>query len=75
MIETVKELLGKQLHIDPAAIDDDASILEDLGADSLEVVEMLMTIEDKFGIVVPDEDVPELRTVRSVAEYLQKNAE
>ena len=75
MIETVKELLGKQLHMDPASIDDDASILDDLGADSLEVVEMLMTIEDKFGIIVPDEDVPELRTVRSVAEYLQKNAE
>ena len=75
MIETVKELLGKQLHIDPADIDDDASILDDLGADSLEVVEMLMTIEDKFGIIVPDEDVTELRTVRGVAEYLQKNAE
>ena len=75
MIETVKELLGKQLNIDPNSIDDDASILDDLGADSLEVVEMLMTIEDKFGIIVPDEDVPELKTVRSVAEYLQKNAE
>ena len=75
MIETVKELLGKQLNIDPASIDDDADILEDLGADSLEVVEMLMTIEDKFGVIVPDEDVPELKTVRAVAEYLQKNAE
>ncbi|MBP5288469.1 MAG: acyl carrier protein [Clostridia bacterium] len=75
MIETVKELLSKQLNIDVNSIDDDASILDDLGADSLEVVEMLMTIEDKFGIIVPDEDVPELKTVRSVAEYLQKNAE
>ena len=75
MIEKVKELLGKQLHMDPATIDDDASILDDLGADSLEVVEMLMTIEEEFGINVPDEDVPELRTVRSVAEYLQRNAE
>ena len=74
MIETVKELLGKQLRIDPDTIDDDADILEDLGADSLEVVEMLMTIEDRFGIVVPDEDVPELKTVRSVADYLERNA-
>lgn len=74
MIETVKELLGKQLHMEPSSIDDDADILDDLGADSLEVVEMLMTIEDKFGIIVPDEDVPDLRTVRDVAEYLQKNA-
>ena len=49
-LHRLKELLGKQLNIDPASIDDDADILEDLGADSLEVVEMLMTIEDKFGI-------------------------
>ena len=74
MIDTVKELLGKQLRLDPATIEDDASILDDLGADSLEVVEMLMTIEDKFGIIVPDEDVPLLKTVRGVADYLEKNA-
>ena len=73
MIEKVKELLGKQLNIDPAAIDDDADILDDLGADSLEVVEMLMTIESEFGLVVPDEDVPELKTVRAVADYIQNN--
>ena len=73
MIEKVKELLGKQLAIDPATIDDDADILDDLGADSLEVVEMLMTIEAEFGIVVPDDDVPELKTVRAVADYIQNN--
>ena len=73
MIEKVKDLLGKQLNIDPATIDDDADILDDLGADSLEVVEMLMTIESEFGLVVPDEDVPELKTVRAVAEYIQAN--
>lgn len=73
MIEKVKDLLGRQLNLDPASIDDDADILEDLGADSLEVVEMLMTIESEFGIVVPDDDVPELKTVRAVAEYIQNN--
>ncbi len=73
MIEKVKDLLGKQLAIDPATIDDDADILDDLGADSLEVVEMLMTIESEFGIVVPDDDVPELKTVRAVADYIQNN--
>ena len=49
MIEKVKDLLAKQLRLDVATIDDDASILDDLGADSLEVVEMLMTLESEFG--------------------------
>ena len=73
MIEKVKELLAKQLRLDVATIDDDADILDDLGGDSLEVVEMLMTLESEFGIVVPDEDVIKLKTVRSVAEYIEAN--
>ena len=73
MIEKVKEMLAKQLRLDPDTIEDDANILDDLGADSLEVVEMLMTLESEFGIVVPDEDMLELKTVRAVAEYIEKN--
>ena len=74
MIERVKELLAKQLRLDVSTIDDDADILDDLGGDSLEVVEMLMTLESEFGIVVPDEDVIKLKTVRSVAEYIEAHA-
>ena len=74
MIEKVKELLAAQLKLDAASIDDDASILDDLGADSLEVVDMLMTIESEFGITVPDEDVTLLRTVRDVARYIEENS-
>ena len=73
MIERIKELLAKQLEIDVNSIEDDANILDDLGADSLEVVEMLMTIESEFGLIVPDEDVPLLKTVRSVADYIQSH--
>ena len=73
MIEKVKDLLAKQLRLDVNTIEDDANILDDLGADSLEVVEMLMTMESEFGIVVPDEDVMELKTVRSVAEYIESH--
>jgi len=73
MIEKVKELLAKQLRLDIATIEDDANILDDLGADSLEVVEMLMTLESEFGLVVPDEDVMSLKTVRSVAEYIENH--
>ena len=73
MIEKVKDLLAKQLRLDISTIDDDANILDDLGADSLEVVEMLMTLESEFGIIVPDEDVMELKTVRAVAEYIESH--
>lgn len=73
MIEKVKELLAKQLRLEVASIEDDANILDDLGADSLEIVEMLMTLESEFGITVPDEDVMSLKTVRSVAEYLESH--
>lgn len=73
MIEKVKDLLAKQLRLDVNTIEDDANILDDLGADSLEVVEMLMTLESEFGILVPDEDVMELKTVRSVAEYIESH--
>ena len=72
MIEEVKELLANQLRIEAGSIEDDANILDDLGADSLEVVEMLMTIESKYGITVPDDDVPQLKTVRDVADYISK---
>ena len=73
MIEKVKDLLAKQLRLDVNTIEDDANILDDLGADSLEVVEMLMTLESEFGILVPDEDVMGLKTVRAVAEYIESN--
>ncbi len=73
MIEKIKELLAKQLRLDVNNIEDDANILDDLGADSLEVVEMLMTLESEFGIVVPDEDVMTLKTVRAVAEYIESH--
>lgn len=71
MIEKIKEVLSKQLRIDIDKIDNDANIMEDLGADSLDVVEMLMTIEDTLGISIPDEDVVQLKTVRDIAEYVE----
>ncbi len=74
MIDKVKELLSKQLRVELSAIEDDSNILDDLGADSLDVVEMLMTLESEFGIIVPDEDVMDLKTVRAVAEYIESHA-
>ena len=72
MLEQIKELLANELRIPKEKITDDAAIIEALGADSLDVVEMLMSLEETFSITVPDEDVVQLKTVRSVAEYIEK---
>lgn len=74
MIERIKEVIAKQLRMSPDEIADDAAILEDLGADSLDVVEMLMTLEDEMSITIPDDDVASLRTVKDIADYLENVA-
>ncbi|MBR0232383.1 MAG: acyl carrier protein [Clostridia bacterium] len=75
MIERVKEVIAKQLRMSPDEIADDAYVLEDLGADSLDVVEMLMTLEDEMNITIPDDDVAGLRTVKDIADYLENVAD
>ena len=74
MLEKIREIIAKQLRIDESKITKDSNIIEDLGADSLDVVEMLMTIEDNMGIVVSDDDAADLKTVGDVAAYLEKAA-
>lgn len=74
MTEKIKEILAKQLRIDMDTIADDSNIVEDLGADSLDVVEMLMSIEDNLGRIISDDDAAKLKTVRDVADYLEANA-
>ena len=69
MIERVKSVIAKQLRMDISEIADDAAIVEDLGADSLDIVEMLMTLEDELDIIIPD-DATGLRTVRDVADFI-----
>lgn len=74
MLEKIKELLAKKLRIDIDTIADDSNIIEDLGADSLDVVEMLMAIEDDLGVIISDDDAVRLKTVRDVADYIEANA-
>lgn len=73
MLEAVKEILSKQLRIDVDSIASDTDIVDELGADSLDVVEMLMTIEEEYGIVVPDDVITTFKTVGDVARYLENN--
>ena len=68
----VRNILAEQLGVDLGEVTPDARILDDLGADSLDVVEMVMSIEEAFDIEVPDEDVEDLRTVSDVERYVTR---
>ena len=69
--ETVRELLAHQLEIDPAQIGPQTDILEDLGADSLDIVELVMAIEEEYDIVITDERAANVRTVDQLVEMLE----
>ena len=74
ILQVIKEILAKQLKVDVDTIDENTNIVADLGADSLDVVEMLMTIEEEYDVVVPDEVVTTFVTVGDVCEFLEKRA-
>ena len=73
MFEKIVDIVVDQLGCDASAVTEDASILDDLGADSLDVVEMLMAIEENFGVTVPDEEIPNLKTVKDIMSYVEAN--
>ena len=73
VFEKVKQLLAEQLNISADKITMESDIINDLGADSLDVVEMLMGLEDTFNITVPDEMATKLQTVGAVVEFIEKN--
>ena len=73
ILDTLKSILEAQLDIDPESITEDTNIMDDLGADSLDVGEMLMAVEESFGVSVPDEEIPNLKTVRDIVEYVEAN--
>ncbi len=70
LVERVRRLVSDQLGIDPAEMQPNASILEDLGADSLDVVELVMAIEEAFDIEINDEDAESMRTLGDVEKYV-----
>lgn len=72
-LEKVKKLIAEQLCISTDDIADDANIVDDLGADSLDVVEMLMTLEDEFGLSIPDDRVEEIKTVPAIVKMIDEN--
>lgn len=68
----VKDIIVEQLGVDPEKVKPEASFIDDLGADSLDIVELVMTMEEEFDIEIPDEDAEKLKTVNDVQEYLAK---
>ena len=73
IFERVRTMLAEQLEIDEDRITMDSNIMEDFDADSLDVVDMVMSLEDEFGIEVPDEEVGKLHTVGDVVRFIDAN--
>lgn len=69
--EKIRELLLSQFGIDEDQLTPQTDIIDDLGADSLDVMEMLMALEEEYGILVADDDVSELRTIAEITEFIE----
>ena len=72
MFEKVKSVLAQQFELDPESITMDTNLIDDLGADSLDVVELIMSLEDEFGIAISDNDAAQRYTVGRIVDYLEK---
>ncbi|MEJ5338166.1 MAG: acyl carrier protein [Aquificaceae bacterium] len=70
--QRIKEIIADQLGVEVSKLNPGAKFVEDLGADSLDVVELVMAFEEEFGIEIPDEDAEKIRTVGDVMDYLKE---
>ncbi len=73
VFEKIKKILAEQLDADEEEMTLDTKIAEDLGADSLDVVELLMSIEDEFEVEIPDEEIDNIKTIGNVVDYIQNH--
>jgi len=71
----VKEIIVEELGVEADKVTSEASFVDDLGADSLDTVELVMALEEEFGIDIPDEDAEKMRTVGDAVAYIEENAE
>lgn len=74
VLEKVKAILAEQFDVEEDKVTADTDLQEDLGADSLDVVDLLMSIEDEFGVEVPHDEIENIKTVGSLVSYIEANA-
>ena len=72
MFEKVRDMLAKQLNLKPEAITLESDVVKDLGADSLDVVELLVSLEDDYGISIPEDDIVNVKTVKDIVDMIEK---
>ncbi len=72
-VEKVKEIIANQLSVKVETLKDETNIAEELGADSLDVVEILMSLEDEFGVSIPDEAIPQIKTIKDIVEFIDNH--
>ena len=72
--QAVKKIIAEQLGVNEAEIKNESSFVDDLGADSLDTVELVMAFEEEFGIEIPDEDAEKITRVKEAIEYIEAHA-
>lgn len=74
IFEQVKKILCDQLDLDEEQVTEDSEVIGDLGADSLDIVDLVMTLEEEFDTEIPDEDIENLRTVGDIVKYIEERS-
>ena len=72
MFEKVRDMLAKQLNLKPEKITPQSDVVKDLGADSLDVVELLISLEDDYWISIPEDDIVNVKTVQDIVDMIEK---
>jgi len=75
IFDEVREILAEQLDVDKDSIEMNSKLAEDLGADSLDAIDIVMTIEDQYAIEVPDENIENMKTVKDIVSFIESNTD
>ena len=74
-LDKVKKILVEQLDVEESAITPESSIIDDLGADSLDIVDMVMSLEEEFDVEIPDEEIESMKTVGDIVKFIEAKSE